>query len=42
MRLNHLRDRASEKGHKKEYPFLINLHFRAWNDVCAPSSIKAM
>lgn len=22
MRLNNLRDRASEKGHKKEYPFL--------------------
>jgi hypothetical protein len=21
LKLNHLRDRASEKGHRKEYPF---------------------
>lgn len=25
MRLNHLRDRASEKGHGKEYPLLLDL-----------------
>ncbi|KAL2552743.1 zinc finger CCCH domain-containing protein 44-like [Forsythia ovata] len=42
VRLNHLRDRASEKGHKKEYPFFISLHFRACGDVCGPSSMKAI
>lgn len=25
LRLNHLRDRASEKGHKKEYPLLFQI-----------------
>lgn len=25
MRLSHLRDRASEKGRRKEYPFFVQL-----------------
>ena len=25
LRFNHLRDRASEKGHKKEYPLLFQI-----------------